>query len=398
MSVPTMTFEVVGDSDRFAGLDADWRALAGRATNGHFFYDFDWLWRTWERVAAPRGRALRLLVGRCNGRVELIWPLMIDGRHLRMLSSDQFEYRDVLLGDGGGNGVAARTWLRAAWREVLRLPGADVAVFEDIRPGSHLADLFAEHGASGWRIDIPIRTIRLERYAGWDAFAATRSAKLMRDQRRQWRRLRGTGADPRFEIVTDPAAVAPTLDWLLARKSDWLARQGLDAPLFASPEYRALLQAATADALALGHLVLARLVVGERPISGVLGYRYRDEFTFQIFAYDPAWQSYSPSRLAMECLIRWCFDAGVRIFDFMPGDQPFKDVWGDEIATVSNFLIPLSRSGRLWARWYASDAVEHLEKSWVIDAGRRLPLRWRQIIRQTLWRYRPDTGRWRRLA
>lgn len=398
MSVPAMTFEVISDADRFADLEGDWRVLARRAPDGHFFQGFDWLWRTWQCVAAPRERALRLLVGRCNGRVELIWPLMIDGRHLRLLSSDQFEYRDVLVGAGDKNGIAARTWLRAAWREVLRLPGVDVAVFEDIRPGSRLAELFAERGASGWRIDIPVRTIRLERYAGWDAFAATRSAKLMRDQRRQWRRLKDAGAKPRFEIVSDPADIAPTLDWLLARKHDWLAAEGLDAPLFASAEYRALLHAAAADTLASGHVLLARLVAGEAPMSAVLGYRYKDEFTFQMFAYDPAWQSYSPSRLAMECLIRWCFDQGVRVFDFMPGDQAFKDVWGDQVTTVSNYLVPLSRSGRLWARWYASEAVEHLEKSWIIGAGRRLPLRWRRLIRQTLWRYRPHAGHWRRLA
>src|SRR5215469_13532320 len=105
-------FSTIRDSAGFRTLEAEWRSLCDRALPHSFFSLFDWQWRAWQHIASARQCRLCILVGRADERVVLIWPLVLEGRLIRFLCSEKFEYRDMLVEEG----PLAADWMMAAWR------------------------------------------------------------------------------------------------------------------------------------------------------------------------------------------------------------------------------------------------------------------------------------------
>ena len=66
-------------------------------------------------------------------------------------------------------------------------------------------------------------------------------------------------------------------------------------------------------------------------MSAGWGFVCGGEFLFYAFAYDKAFATYSPSRLFVENLLQHCFRNGIRTFDFMPGDVPYKRIWATRL-------------------------------------------------------------------
>lgn len=385
--------EVVDDTAGFCALEPEWRALCERSSHNHFFQSFEWLWRAWLEVSAKRGRRLQIVVGRREGRAVVIWPLMCDGQRLRFLASDQFEYRDVIV-EGGEQ---ADRLISGAWQVVRRLPEADFVYLQGVRAGSNLARFLARHPLDGWKHEKSARIISLARYRDWDDYAARLPAKLLRDQRRQWRRLAKDGGQPLFVPVTDKREIPAAIDWLVVYKLKTLRNRGLVPRTFASPEYRSFLKGVVSDVFDSGRLLLAKLETGKVAISCVLGYRHKGEFTFHIFSYDPTWESYSPSRLAMEETIKWCFANAIERFDFMPGTEKFKQTWADDDLMVTNYILPLTRRGRMLARWYTSQAFKLGTTPLIEHLYHRFPAALRHSIGRTALRYRQYAGHWSQL-
>src|SRR5258708_11739889 len=133
MPEAAIEFTVVTDDDGFRGLEDDWRRLSDAVGPSHFFQTFDWCWYAWQCVASRFGRRLRILVGRVDQRVVMIWPLMIAGPFLRLLGSDHGEYHDVLMVPEPERSI----WLEAALRAAKRLGGAAL-LLRYVRPDGDL--------------------------------------------------------------------------------------------------------------------------------------------------------------------------------------------------------------------------------------------------------------------
>jgi CelD/BcsL family acetyltransferase involved in cellulose biosynthesis len=386
-------FEFVETSDAFRALETEWAALGARTTGYGFFQRFAWQWRIWQHVASVRGRQLRILVGRSAGRTVLIWPLMRDGRQLRLLSSDKGEYRDLLVEDG----PHAKGWMAAAWATISRAKGVDLLLFQDVRSDSNLGRLLKAGDKTGWKHDRLSRVIRLNRYKGWDDYAATLSKSTMKNQRKQWRRIASGGVPARFEVLTSEQQVREGLDWLFRHKLAWLKTHGISDITFGSPEFVAFMHAVILEASQSGHLYFSRLRVGDETVVAGLGYRAGSEFAAHMFTYDVAWQSYSPGRLWLENVIRWCFDNGVSVFDLMPGEESYKALWADDGFWVTDYLIPITLRGMAIIRWHASGLSEQVEKGWLRAVYRCLPRGVQQRINAALLAHREYAGRMERL-
>jgi CelD/BcsL family acetyltransferase involved in cellulose biosynthesis len=182
--------------------------------------------------------------------------------------------------------------------------------------------------------------------------------------------------------------IQPIIDWIGQHKVSWAEARENTTVWFDAEDKRRLLMAVAESALHDGNLVLATLSDGDTVISAGWGYVCGSEFLFHAFAYDAFYATYSPSRLFLECLVKFCFERGIRTFDFMPGEEAYKRIWATDYVQTESYIGHLSWRGA-WllrlarpkpARARASVAIERLY--------RVLPLRIRNVVQSRLRAYR----------
>lgn len=392
MIAQKLQLEFVENSDAFEALSTDWQNLCARTSAHHYFQTFDWPWRAWQRVAMVRGRRLCILVGRWHGQVVLLWPLMRDGHQVRLIASDKVEYRDLIVEDG----PHTQSWMSAAWTAVKSLQGIDLLLFQDIKSDSNLARLMEANSQKGWKHERRSRVISLDRFENWNDYAKTLPKKLLSDQRRQWRRIGSRGDEVKFETINSKEGIQAGLDWMVHHKLAWLKASEIDEVTFGSPEYRAFITSVVQNAFDTKHLFFAKLSVGDNIVAAGLGYRYGTEFTFHMFTYDAAWQNFSPARLLLENIVRWCFNNGVTLFDFMPGEENYKGIWASDEFIVTDYMIPITLTGWFITKWHASGLSTLADNHFLTAIYHCLPSAVRQRVSGVLLAHREYGGRLRK--
>ena len=381
MNPPALDLSTVEESDGFQSLQEPWDALWTRLDHSQIFSSFDWCWNAWRLVAQRRGHKLRLVCGRVDGRLVLIWPMMEDSGVLRMLSSETFEYRDIIVEPS----EHASRWVDDAWSYVLATTRASTFFFQNLRlPNALGAKLAQVPGArqihGGW---CPL--VRLDRFADWDAYASTLSKSLVSDQRRQWKRLRQALPAMSFRLIESADMIEPMMAWIGRHKVSWGEARGKSV-WFTSEDIHTLLKSVVDCTLKDGRLVFAMLSDGETTISAGWGYVCGSEFLFHAFTYDVAYATYSPSRLFMENILQYCFRNGIRTFDLMPGEEAYKRIWATEYVRQESYIGALNWRGEMQLRLFRT-------KTPVLPvvlryAYRKLPVRWRKVVQRRLRAYR----------
>ncbi len=375
-SVPA--FSTVTESSGFQSLRQPWNALWESLEHPSLFSSFDWCWNAWRLVGERRGYRLRVVCGCLDGRLVLIWPMIEDSGVLRMLTSDTFEYRDLLV---AGSEHASR-WIEEAWSHLRATTRAGTFFFQNLRPpnalGAKLALMRnAKRVGGGWS---PV--VRLDRFADWEAYASTLPRSLVSDQRRQWKRLRQAMPGVSFRLVGSADAIGPVMDWIALHKAAWGEERGKRG-WFNADDTRALLKSVAKSALDDGRLVLATLSDGERDDVRRLGLRLRRRIPLLCVRYDKAYATYSPSRLFVENLLQHCFRNGIRTFDFMPGDVPYKRIWASDYVREESYIGALNWRGALLLRVCDTRLVSGMPHA-LRDVYRILPVRWRNVVHRRL--------------
>ncbi len=372
-------FEWIRTDAGFQALAVEWQQLCGRARDHSLSRRFAWQWLAWTCVAAPRGCRLRLLVGRVDARIVLILPLMQEGIYLRFLSSEKFEYRDILVEDAAQTDV----WVAAALTTMRALPGPACLDLRDMLASSTLGSVFASLDSGGLKRIDESPVIRLDRFACWDDYARHLPARMVADQKRQWRRLGRLAGGFAFRVATIDE-VGPMVDWIFTHKLRWAAARGMQVGVFDSDGYRLFSKSILDEALAEGRALLC-CIDGEQGVASAgFGFIHDNRFVFYAFAYDAEYAALSPSRLLMEGVIRWCLESKLSTFDFLPGDEAYKRVWADDTLPVIDVLLPLTLAGRTRLFW-SRRAVGWMARKHRLRSGYdRLPASLRSRLRELL--------------
>ena len=136
-----------------------------------------------------------------------------------------------------------------------------------------------------------------------------------------------------------------------------------------------------------GRVVLATLSDGDTTMSAGWGYVCGSEFLFYAFAYDSAYATYSPSRLFLEGLLQYCFRNGIRTFDFLPGDEPYKRIWATDYAQQQSYVGALNWRGELLLRLSRTRIISEVPDV-LLAMYRTLPLRWRRAVQSRMRAFR----------
>jgi CelD/BcsL family acetyltransferase involved in cellulose biosynthesis len=193
--------------------------------------------------------------------------------------------------------------------------------------------------AEGWTLNVeredvcPVAT--LPAGADIDAYLATLDKKERHEIRRKVRRAESTGPVA-LEPSVDPQADLEAFIDLHQR------RWGADGLFPATPggdESRVFFRRSFELFGAGGPLKLSFLTVGGRRIAASVHFETDDAILYYNAGIDPDAWPLSPGVLMVERLMRRALEIGVRRFDFLRGDEPYKYEWGAVDEPIQRLLV-----------------------------------------------------------
>lgn len=173
----------------------------------------------------------------------------------------------------------------------------------------------------------------------WDGFYERKKRKFRYNLRRAERRLAELG-ELRFLHLRTPDSVRRHMEsafQLYSRRAEHQYR----ARLWLSSRGQAMLTDLALRWAESGQLDLAFIKVGERPVAFSFGFYNEETYFLWATAFDPSPEHsrYSPGTLLIKHLLKEAFASGLRRFDFMLGDEPYKWTWATEHEEIFTYVI-----------------------------------------------------------
>jgi CelD/BcsL family acetyltransferase involved in cellulose biosynthesis len=348
---------VVADRAGFDALEVEWTALFERAGRPEpLFQTFGWL-SCWADHFLDDGK-LRIVVGRRDGRLAMVWPLVetrgpLGFTQLSWMGAPVGQYGDALIEPG----AMAQASLAAAWRTVRALK-ADTAVLRKTRADANVARLLGEEALVCEQTQAPFAQFGGK--ADFTAALSRRSAKTQSSRRRLLRRLKETG-EIAFESGVDGASAQDLLRRAFAMKRAWLLRRGLysgpiesDAMLAFFVDYaaRAPIQVAT--------LIDAIRRDGEAVSIGV-SFACKGVGFGHILAHDPDCDKQGAGVLLAEHVMKSCFERGVARYDMLAPYDAYKSEWADDAESVCDYVVGFTPRGKIFARVWSGKARQRIK-------------------------------------
>jgi CelD/BcsL family acetyltransferase involved in cellulose biosynthesis len=332
-SVPALQVRLIASDNEFAELAAAWEELQRDAAVTSVFETFDWQHLWWRNYG--QGRELRLLIASVDGALAGILPLYIETvtiaapvRQLRFVGTGGDTSPDDLgpvLAKGRETEVA-----RALAEEVLRIPGWDVMLLDDMQPENAFIAAMTETVAAA---RLNHRAGRSERItymalpATWDAWLKSLSG----DRRYRVRNIRKkvNAAQPtRFVVWQDAATLDEGIATLIRLH---IKRWGgtTEHRSFASPAYINFHSSVMTACFKRDRLRLYGLELSGAMVAMFYFYKFRDRVYLMQSGYDPDHSRSKPGLVLLGYIVEHAIGEGHAVLDFLRGDHQYKD----ELAT-----------------------------------------------------------------
>jgi CelD/BcsL family acetyltransferase involved in cellulose biosynthesis len=334
--------QTISSEEQAKTLFDEWRALQLRVGRS-LFTDPAFFAAWWDTHGRGSGRRLHVTIGRDQGRLVALAPLVVvrrfGFRFIEWAGANVFDYSDTLLDDHAGG--------EPLWRAIRSSRQYDVAFIRDVHAGLDCYNALTRFGHPARRTTIYRVDIAWASGEAWMAEALSRSGwQLLRRKQRQIQRQGEFG----FRVHRSGPVPLTVLDALIRQKAAWASRRG-EPGLFDDPPRAASLLLRMAEAAEqLGSLHLSWLHCDEEILAVHLGFMHRNVLHYYMPSYDENWGRHSPGSLLIVHLIRWCVENRVGTLDFMRGNDSYKSAFANARIELTAFSFPGSPKGRL-AEW-----------------------------------------------
>ncbi|MCX7899975.1 MAG: GNAT family N-acetyltransferase, partial [Methylocystis sp.] len=310
--------EIVRTQDRLDEIGASWRDVRDRA-KASIFQSHAWI-SAWAGALGERQRPeLCIVVARSGGSIQAIAPFAIYKtgglRVLDWAAREYSDYCDVILPPGVDRSLLDRMWV--ALEAERRF---DLALLTHVRPDACVRALSNGVGSAGPRLELCHReetsSQLVSSASGGDAWFDAQPKKFRQNYRRG-RKIVEEGARLTFRLLASDEPLEPALERLVELKRLWLARNGLNAPLFAPGS--AMLQALVGAMLREGALRAFVIERDAKIIAISINCEDRGALLAYLTAYDPEFGRGSPGMMLMVDYIKWALDHGLKTVDFLTG-------------------------------------------------------------------------------
>lgn len=368
-----IAFEAIETRAAFDALETEWNQLferCGRPINA--FQTFNWCWH-WCNHYLPRGAAtgsrLFVVTGRRDGRLALVWPLVVSRRagfvRLSALGEPVGQYSDLLVDDLPDREAV----LDAAFAFVSDHARADTLSIRRVRADSLLAAMLRRTRA---RIvdTLAAPYLDLASAAKFDIYEQRYAAKVRKNRRRFMRRFEERG--PSALVALNECARAGELADLAVRlKRAWIKDRGLVSPALADPRTLAFFKdVATATQRPTGCRLTSLETRGE-PAAIEIAFDCKGRRAVHLIVYALKFERMSAGQLLIENSLRNCFDLGITTYDLLAPADAYKHDWADAATDVGDWAHAWSPAGRVFTDIYLARLRPWL-KSNVVRVSRKL--------------------------
>lgn len=349
--------EVVRARAQFDALEKEWNALferAGRAD--HVFQSFNWLWH-WANHFLEDELALRIVVGRREGRLAMVWPLVemraFGLRKLVWMGEPVSQYGDALV----ESGPLADAILLEGWRRIGDL-GADVAQLRKVRGCAAAHKLVAARSAPCELNAAPYADFRGKE--NFEAVLGRQSSKARSGRRRLLRRLQETG-EISFSDPAAPADKAALVRSAFTIKRAWLAVRARYSGAIENDETLGFFLDAVTDEARPVETQIDAVYRDGAAIGVAISFVCKNEAFGHILTHEPGCDKQGAGVLLTEHVLRSSYARGMARFDTLAPADPYKKDWTCDAVPVCDHLIGFSMQGRLYALLWSSRARERLK-------------------------------------
>ncbi len=363
----------VTERTAFLALEAEWNDLVS-STGGSPFYRHEFF-RSWIANFAPASDLLILVLRDAEGRLAAILPLLekrsrlLGARVLQIESAanDHTPRFDLIAREPA---IAAAAFVhhlagRAAW-DVLRL--------REVPEEGNAWLLAREAAAAGLRVGTwdSIHSPRLVLPETVEEFDRGLPAKFRANLRRRRRNLETRGPVAVERVTGGLDLHAKLEEGYALEESGWKGRAG--SAIGQDPITWGFYSELARSAAGAGMLVLFFLRCGGRPIA--FQYAIVDGGRYHLLktAYDEAMSEFGPGQLLVLEAMRDCISRGVREYDFLGPDMPWKREW-TSTTRAHSWIFVFGRSPYARLVW-------------------RYKFRWARAVKKVLrpWRQSTPTG------
>jgi CelD/BcsL family acetyltransferase involved in cellulose biosynthesis len=359
-----LCLRVIETEAEFFNLRSQWEELYQRQEDKFLEHSFAWKWVAWQTIVKAKKRTLCIIVGYRDDQLVAVFPLAV--QHIgpfrvgHWLGSGSIEYCDILV----DKTTDPELWVKGIWK--IATSRVHLLRFPFVRPDAKILP----HLAQGYGQQLAYTSspyIDCSHWQNWEAYYASRSKSFKKGYKESLSRLR-RGGEPRFALVNRGDRFDETLDWLLARKIEWLEHAGLAAGFLDRQHfYRRVCK----EAPAIVDPVLIELVVDNKRVAAQLAFREGRRLHGRIVAQDDDWRASGTGRLIVSETIRWAFQNGIRWVELGAGGEAFKYRFADlELNVTKDLLVATDRlgSGLLFLRRTLKAIRSRLKKADVIPS------------------------------
>lgn len=317
------------------GLESEWRRLES-LSGAAMFQGFDFLSAWVQTAATASGEEPIFAVGRRGSEVAFILPLALTRRHgsrvLTWLGQEHSNYGMALANPSAFDGSDVDALILAVARAVK----------------AGLVHLDKQPAEWAGRPN-PFALSRHSRLSANDTFVVTLdedfpalhgrlfSSKTLAGLRRKQRRLEEQG-----EVVFGLPGPGPErqaiVDWFMVEKRQQLSETGRSSP-FDPPQIQALYAALARDEH--GFIAEDLTVAGQRIAMGMTAHQGTTAHLINTVHVGGEFAKFSPGTLLLHRMVASAHARGARIYDFGPGELPYKLEWDPKVIGLhtSTYLV-----------------------------------------------------------
>ena len=349
----TCAFAVVSTRADFNALETEWNDLFWRAGRGaQIFQTFNWNWHWCNHYLAASADApapsLAIVTGRRDGRLVMVWPLVSERvaglSQLAWMGDPVSQYGDVLVEP------EAVPLLGEAWCFIARQLKPDLVRLRKVRDDAVIARLLGDLNAfPAERREAPY--LDLSSAADFSVFERRYSPRSRRNRRRLARRLQELGP-MEFERCREGPRARELTVAAVELKRDWLKERGLVSPALADPRFASFFadvaQGATRPTGCEVHALTSDGEVAAIEIT----LRCLDRIVMHVIVFNLKYEKAGAGVLLLEESIAQAFGTDARAYDLLSPADGYKLAWADAVMGVTDWVIPLSAKGWVFARLY----------------------------------------------
>lgn len=319
----------INETARFFELKDQWNKVLEKSNNNNVFLTWEFLSTYWLHFG--KGKKLRILVIEDKNEIIAIAPL----RQSRYEFGKIFGY-DVIepLGYGGADYNHFILTDKAAecfglFLKYLTAKGNwDFIYLFDLPEASKIPEFLSKDLSGGLKFELVQGKICpfISLPKSTDAFMYSLDNTFRRDLRRCLRNLERDCGKIELKKYCELGSVEDGLGVFFGLHQErWVSKLGKG--VFNTQKIRDFYINMTKQWAENGWLALYFLTVKGEPIAAQYCIEYQEKIYYALSGFSMEYSKYSPGNVLTLKIIEDCIQRGVREFDFMKGDEPYKFCW-----------------------------------------------------------------------